>query len=250
MSEEKIYKGCIKIELHQDELAGNPRQEFDNLTVFHCFHRNYSLGDNPKETVEEFQEYKESEPDSVFFTLYGYDHGGISMSLTREYPFNCPWDSGTLGEIEVPRKNILDNWPGLSEQEFKLKAWEVALQEVEQMNQYLSGDVWGFKISSPEDEHEDSCWGFYGHKYAMEEAEEAAENIYQEYKKFCEEFLKNNYGKPVDVQPEDDDSFDEEFRGTLLDTLTDDLLFTVVDQDDNAWNIRKHQITELPRVDE
>lgn len=36
----------LLLEIHQDELLSNPREEFDNLSRFYCFHRRYNLGDS------------------------------------------------------------------------------------------------------------------------------------------------------------------------------------------------------------
>ena len=40
---------------------------------------------------------------------------------------------------------------------------------------YLSGDVWGYIVD--EDNKDDSCWGFFGYDYCVEEAKRVAEQI-------------------------------------------------------------------------
>lgn len=49
------------------------------------------------------------------------------------------------------------------------------LGRIEETNQYLQGDVYGFVISDEAGNHLDSCWGFYGYDYAVSEAKGAAE---------------------------------------------------------------------------
>jgi hypothetical protein len=45
------------------------------------------------------------------------------------------------------------------------KAYKVAQSLIEEWNQYLSGDVYGFSS----DDLDDSCWGFYGLAHIREE---------------------------------------------------------------------------------
>jgi hypothetical protein len=93
------------------------------------------------------------------FPLYAYN-SGIALSLGRGYP----WDSGRCGYVVVDKTETPD-------------ARKYAEAYVEQWNQFLSGDVWGYIIESVETcdlghehrEHVDSCFGFYGREYAEQE---------------------------------------------------------------------------------
>ncbi len=43
---------------------------------------------------------------------------------------------------------------------------------------YLTGDVWGYVIEGALlGQLEESCWGFFGYDYCVEQAQEAAEHI-------------------------------------------------------------------------
>ena len=96
--------------------------------------------------------------------LYAYIHSGVALSLGREYPFNCQWDSCQVGFIYVSTD------PG----EFgDTTPEQVAKGYVETWNQYLSGDVWGYTVEDAAGEHVDSCWGFYGREYCETEAKSA-----------------------------------------------------------------------------
>lgn len=100
--------------------------------------------------------------------------------------YSCPWDSGQLGLIYVSKEKV--------RQEYGIKhiskAWEDKIrgyldQEVQVYDQYLTGDVWGFRLYEvPEGgdpgelseeeiealEEVESCYGFYGHDEAVAEA--------------------------------------------------------------------------------
>ena len=64
------------------------------------------------------------------------------------------------GMIFVSRADLEKE--GLTEE----RALEVLKGEIETLNQYLSGEVYGFRLMANEDDDElddiDSCWGFYG----------------------------------------------------------------------------------------
>jgi hypothetical protein len=118
------------------------------------------------------------EKNYVILPLYLYDHSGITMSTG---PFSCPWDSGKVGFIYVSMERARKEWSGTDE-EIREKAKKYLRSEVEEYDQYLTGDVWGYRIfetASEEDDEEgeehDSCWGFYGMDYCMEEAKSTAE---------------------------------------------------------------------------
>jgi len=141
------------------------------------------------------------EPYAVIVPLWLYDHGGITISCgSRQYPYNDRWDSGCVGYAVALKEKIMketvgyvldengekireeykhENAPStwgyktvpLTEDTWKARAEEIINGEVELYDQYLRGDVYGFKISvadEPEEDEEpdwmeeDSCWGFYG----------------------------------------------------------------------------------------
>lgn len=145
------------------------------------------------------------EPYAEWLPLYVYEHSGLSMSCgARTYPYNDPWDSSAVGWIiamkdtimkEVGCEYVLDEngnrikeihthndgkpatWSyktrPLTEESWRKRAREIMEGNVETYDQYLTGDVYGFRIYDitgtnddviDEDEivEEDSCWGFYG----------------------------------------------------------------------------------------
>ena len=134
----------------------------------------------------------------VFLPLYLYDHGGITMS-TRA--FSDPWDSGQVGIIYMSLKEAENSWLALASRRAlsimpSVKGWEspvyyahdnttktlreraidVLSAEVKFYDQYLTGDVWYYRIETPEDKNVDSCGCFYGLDSARAEGKTAADN--------------------------------------------------------------------------
>jgi len=158
------------LEIYQDSDACSPR-EWDNLGIMFIQHKNYNFGDTDVpipadefESWEDVQYYIVSTLRAlVCLPIYMYDHSGITINTTG---FSCGWDSGQVGFIYITQKKLdemgvtLNNdeeWPDFLE---RLKKYMVG--EVETMDQYVTGDVYGFKVKDAEGEDVDSCWGFYG----------------------------------------------------------------------------------------
>ena len=140
----------------------SPR-EWDNLGTMYCEHSRYRLGDKK---AEDPRDENGNLPDNIIYLpLYLYDHSGITMSTS---PFSCPWDSGCVGIIYVTKEKVREEygWKVLTKSRVE-KILSSLKNEVEVYDQYLTGDVWGFKVVEydEEDNYEkevDSCWGFYG----------------------------------------------------------------------------------------
>ena len=106
----------------------------------------------------------------VVLPMYLYDHSGITMSVNE---FSCPWDSGQVGFIYMTTEKIKEEFSG---DEDKAKA--CLLSEVKEYDQYLTNDVWGYRIIEDQtDEEMESCWGFFGEDYAEKESKTALENF-------------------------------------------------------------------------
>jgi hypothetical protein len=162
-----------KLKIFQDSDVESPR-EWDNLSKM-IFIGGYShLGDNhdfhdTHESFEAHQKVIEKELDVTFITpVYAYVHSGMTISTS---PFGDRFDSGALGWAVVTKQAIRENW-GIKRvtQKYIDMAEKIVKGEVETLDQYISGEVYGFEIVKIEtcnmgcehEEHEDSCWGFYG----------------------------------------------------------------------------------------
>lgn len=108
---------------------------------------------------------------AVMLPLYLYDHGSISMSTGRAYPFNCPWDSGQVGWIYVTKDQLREEYSKqrLSRKTLALAA-KVLRSEVKVYDQYLRGDVYFFSTTDQHGATVDGCGGIYGWDYALKYA--------------------------------------------------------------------------------
>lgn len=148
---------------------------------------------------EKIKELIQSTIDKHYITLplYLYDHSGITISTS---PFSCPWDSGQVGIIYITKKKIVEEygWKKLGKNKRK-KIIEYLVNEVECYDQYLTGDVYGFRaIELDEDGDEleelDSCWGYFGRDWKenglLAEAQSAIDyRIKQKEDETIKEFL-------------------------------------------------------------
>lgn len=187
------YKGH-RIEIWPDENAESPRTEQSNLGVMACFHPRYNLGDktNLKDTNfagwDDMAGWLKKEGGAVIvLPLFLYDHSGLRMkvgSFQGHLPQgHAEFDSGQVGFIYATREAILKTYEVKRITKALLKKAEEALSaEVKVYDQYLSGDVYGFRVFAPakppckecghkpEPEEVESCWGFYGQEEAMKDA--------------------------------------------------------------------------------
>ncbi len=187
---ETIRKGNYELEILQDESPESPR-EWENLGTMICFHRRYNLGD--KNDIIDFNDYtswneqlewieKNIKP-CVILPLYLYDHSGITMSTSS---LSCGWDSGQVGWIFVTKEQVRKEYNVKRiTQDIVEKVTKVLEGEVETYDQYISGEVYGYRISKVEvcdkgcehKEEVDSCWGYYG----MESVEEEGNRVLEYY---------------------------------------------------------------------
>jgi hypothetical protein len=175
------------IEICHDSDAESPR-EWDNVGTMVCFHKRYNLGDKTELRSSQFESFEQlrhhlvtAEGAAVVLPLYLFDHSGLSMSTDDSLFRACDsqrWDWGQVGYIYVTRKKIMEEWGGGGKyftKAIREKAEQYLRGEVETYHQYLAGEVYGYVVKGDDDEHEDSCWGFFGLKYCIEQAKEAAD---------------------------------------------------------------------------
>lgn len=168
--------GKYKIDIIPDEMGESPR-EWDNLGTMVCFHNGYNLGDEHDYNHQDYDGWDEmreaiirNENAGVILPLYLYDHSGITMNTTG---FHCPWDSGQVGWIFISKEKMRKeySYKRVSQKLIK-RVSEYLKAEVKTYDQYLTGDVYGYRITNTEtDEETDSCWGFFGSEECMEQAE-------------------------------------------------------------------------------
>ena len=171
------------IEIFPEDSPESPR-EWDNLGTMICFHKRRNLGDDHDYEHHDYSGWEEmkkaiikNENVGVILPLYLYDHSGITISTS---PFSCPWDSGQIGYIIISKEKMLKEYGGkIVTKKLKERVTEYLISEVETYNQYLRGDVYGYRISKVatcEQGHEhieklNTCWGYFGEDNCMKEGE-------------------------------------------------------------------------------
>lgn len=206
---ETIKERNHTIEIFVDEFAESPR-EWDNVGKMVCQHGRYSLGDDQYEnnyanswrewfayyvlenyltlnlkcydTFGYFEDEEEVEKvwewiegNMIVMPLYLYDHSGLSISTSK----SCRWDSGQVGFIYITKKKAVKEWGNkYFTKAVEERAERCIEEEVSVYDNYLRGDVYGYRVSKIrnfikvfEDGSEefgeepvliDSCSGYYG----------------------------------------------------------------------------------------
>lgn len=178
-----IENDNYRLSIFPDPDPSDPRKDFDHVGTMVCIHRRYTLGDEQlKETdYDSWDDIKKSilskNKNAVILPLRIYDHSGITMSTTMEYPYNDRWDSSMVGFIYVTKEAMVKAWGEQLPRAWRKKAVEVLNSEVEEYDNYLTGNIYGFKLEKKvnhmacehcgheayiEYEEVESCWGFYG----------------------------------------------------------------------------------------
>ena len=147
------------LKIIQDNNSESPR-EWDNLgTIVVSNNYRYNFADICKDVgyIEELAADKDK--DNITLPVYIYDHSGITINTTG---FSCPWDSGQVGIIYVSKEKIRSEygWKYITKGR-RFKILEYLKNEVTTLDQWLTGDVWGFKLYENGEEI-NSCWSYYG----------------------------------------------------------------------------------------
>ena len=112
------------------------------------------------ERVSQEKMLEKIEKVAVMLPVYMYDHSGITLATT---PFSCRWDSGLVGWIFVTRDTIRKEYAvtNITKKTVDQMRWYLK-GEIELLEAYVTGEVYGFEIEDENGDVEDSCWGFYG----------------------------------------------------------------------------------------
>jgi len=206
---EKIeYRGHV-INIYQDDCTESPR-EWDNLgTIVYYKNSRYILGDVDLDR-DELQELP-TRKDIIILPVYAYIHSGIRLR-TGSFQGLLPqghaeFDLEQSGWIYVEKSKVKKEygWKVITAKR-QQKIEEYLEGEIKTLDQYFSGDVYGFVVEGPYSD--DSVWGFYGDTdYAISEAKDNIDcGIKHHNKKHCQhlkEQIKHHvpieYRKPVNA---------------------------------------------------
>ena len=163
-----IFYKAQTLKIYPDDDPQNPRTEWDNFGSMVCFHRKYQLGDIGHGISEddfanwsELKEYLIKEKEAIIvLPMYMYDHSGLTVNTTG---FSCSWDWGQIGYTYTTRKEILENWGGKKlTKELRQKATDLLVAEVQNYDDYLTGNVYGYVLEDENGNELWSCWGYSG----------------------------------------------------------------------------------------
>jgi hypothetical protein len=161
------------LEIFQDSYPESPR-EWDNLGVVIIFHKRYDFGDTDTPiSADDYSNWDEMEEGIkeqlkplVLLPVYMYEHSGITINTTG---FTCRWDSGQVGFIYTTNEKIDEAGCYIKESE----TWDDYIErirsylqgEIKTLDNYITGNVYGFTIKDSDGDTMDSCGGFYGEDY-------------------------------------------------------------------------------------
>lgn len=165
--------GAYRVAVVYDNDPMNPRKEWDNVgTVVLIDRCRYDFGDEHA-SYDELREIANN-PANICLPIYMYDHSGITINTTG---FSCAWDSGQVGIIYCTKEQAIKEW---GKKILTKKARDAAVKcmqaEIETLDQYLTGQVYGYIVYDAEGDDVDSCWGFFGEEeYCLGEGVASAE---------------------------------------------------------------------------
>jgi hypothetical protein len=201
--ENKEYEDEYDI-FYKDDIIGTE----DTQKLAEEYLENYLENEFIDDDAEEQLLFDVVEEKLIILPLYLYDHSGITMSTGS---FNDPWDSGQVGWIYCSKERFRKETGYTEDKLFNQgKAIEMLVGEVKNYDQYLTGDVYGYKLYKinkeelnqylkdedmdiedlSDDELENfldeinSCWGFYGDDF---KENGILDQIGNEYKDLVEE---------------------------------------------------------------
>lgn len=179
------------IHIFADDFPGNPREQWDNMGRLLLFgDRGWYMGDKEVEcSLDAAQEYWESGTEDgaipleeemnrgVILPVYYRDCGSAGCKLYCGNPDHLwDFDGGQSGWIWADTKTIVKEY-GDYTPETIAKAQAYLEGEIETLRQYFNGEACGYVVSRPKGETIDSCWGFYGYDYCLEEARNVVKSI-------------------------------------------------------------------------
>jgi hypothetical protein len=188
---EEKYKG-LTIKIFRDDDAQNPREN-DNLATMLCRRDGRSsYGDDHGLARDEIIAYVKRK-DVISLPLLVYEHGGSTMRTTS---FSCRWDSGQAGFIVVTKERVKAEMArptkllkdGVNHKLVPIKVitkkdlervYALLRAEVEEYDNYLTGNVFGYVIEDKNGKQLDSVWGFFGdyNDGALKEAQSYVDSV-------------------------------------------------------------------------
>lgn len=181
---EEQQVGELTVRVYQDEWSDqNPLEDYkpEWLEVVH-WHRRHNWGgmtNMSRWSREEIEEYV-NRNEVIAWSLYLYEHGQCAFSMTTEVLI-CRWDSGQVGFVLVDKRKFMEEWGWQRlNSSRQRKMFDAAHSYIKEFDQWQRGEVYGWKISSEDDSHIDSRWGYMGDtEHCLANGVSEAEAIWQ-----------------------------------------------------------------------
>ena len=177
------YKGYT-IKIKQDEYAESPREWSTFGTIVSATQGINEverwINDSIKDAVNcdvdiEKALAKHFGEIAVVLPIYRYSHG-VDRFSTESFYGKLPqgharFDSALTGFIFATKETTRE-WFKCKRvtEKIKQQAAENLKSEIDDLDTWASGDVWGYIVEDDEEEHVDSCWGYYNYEYALQAA--------------------------------------------------------------------------------
>jgi hypothetical protein len=169
------YKGYL-IDIEYDQCPESPRT-WAPLGTLVNFHPRYNIGDDgyniPADRGDGIEFRLRTIPKirragGIVLPVYMIDHSGISISVAA---YGCRWDSGIVGYIFIERSKILAEYKvkRVSKQ-LRERVTKYLIGEVETMDAYLRGEVYGYVLKDRELNEIDAVWSYYDIEHAIQDA--------------------------------------------------------------------------------
>jgi hypothetical protein len=114
----------------------------------------------------------------IIQNVYAYKHGQVAFSLAS---FQSRWDAGHTGWMYVSREEAEERFQKFKPAHDKFDdavSWVYHRfeEELKAFQQFFNGNIYGYVLKKDE-KRVDSCWGYFGQKYAKEDAEARAKDF-------------------------------------------------------------------------
>lgn len=168
------YKG-FEYEIVPDCCPESP-VEWDLVGKFIFFGRYRSVGNEHNLNEKDYSGWEELEMAVVrqfkpkaMLPVYGYSHGGLTISNSRGGQFSDRWDSGQLGWVIATSKSIKETqgWKRVTKKRHA-DLIERLKEDTALLDEFFTGDVYEIKWAEPIDE---TTGGYFGYDYAEQEAQ-------------------------------------------------------------------------------
>jgi hypothetical protein len=159
--------------LVRDDNPQSPEETGDDGAFLVHYHRDFDIRRDKIITEDDARRWYqgekiEQEKKYWIIPVEAYIHSGVSLAIGNRGNFpDRQWDVSHVGLAMISKKEFKS----------RQKAEKYSQGLLEQWNQYLGGDVYGIVIDKYDKNKKlvdnDSTWGYYGYKYAMEELKES-----------------------------------------------------------------------------